>query len=494
MLFQRFVFPAMAVSALLLLGSGVAAATECDVIPVAVEHEIKLDAGRLLYTSFAGRVPIREERSQAVRACMFYTAYRVPSTNGQHRPVMFIWGGGPGGFSQYMNFEFAGPLRIDGAEWVSEGSGFMVNQETLLADTDLVFVDAVGTGYSRSTDSRYTDDFFGTIGDTLSFAEFIRAWRLIHDAEDSPVFIGGISWGGNRSGTVAYELVKNQIPLRGAMLMSGGMGLQRDKFVSPVLLKALDVVEQAQAAFLHGKTLPEHGSSVEEVAEAAEAWVHQHYAPSLEKADRLEADEKQEISQTLAGFIGVPVEQIDQDTLFVPPKQFRELLLREEGKVLYGSDVRMTDSIPMNWLPAAVHHIKYDLGYRTDLEFIDLNRDIFQSWNFVTSSVSDEVIEEAMARFRREGGGPPVIGEPLPAIEEAVGLAPELKVLVLSGRFDSPSACASHAETAANLPGPLKAAVTTRCFDGGHSIHRSIPARKGVSDAIKEMIRSATTG
>lgn len=185
---------------------------------VTTRHTMPLGGKTLAYEAEVGRVPIRDAETGDVHGYMGFIAYRVPTT-GKPRPVTFVWNGGPGANSATLHFEMVGPKR-------GEGAALVDNQETWLADTDLVFVDPIGTGFSRPTRSEYRKEFYGTVGDVASVTEFIRAWRLLSGAEAAPIYLAGESWGAGRAGSVGYSLIKRGIPVKGLVLISGGSGLK----------------------------------------------------------------------------------------------------------------------------------------------------------------------------------------------------------------------------------------------------------------------------
>src|SRR5690606_11933093 len=152
------------------------AASALPETPVLTRHEIRVDGRRLRYSAEAGRLAIRDVASGEARGHVFYVAYRVDSAE-RPRPLTFVWNGGPGAPATPLHFEGAGRRRrVDGR--------LVDNGDTWLTATGLVFGDPVGTGFSRPARAEYADEFYGTLGDVASITEFVRAWRLLHDATD----------------------------------------------------------------------------------------------------------------------------------------------------------------------------------------------------------------------------------------------------------------------------------------------------------------------
>jgi carboxypeptidase C (cathepsin A) len=156
--------------------------------PSVTRHTVRLDDGRVLhYTAQVGQLPIRPMASIEPHAYIGYISYRVPPAAGAKRPIAFVWGGGPSAPSLGANVAY-GPKKIVDGKVVD-------NPLTILSVADLVFVDPVGTGFSRPTKPEYGAEFYQVLGDQASVAEFIRAWRAMYDPERSPIFLCGGSYG-----------------------------------------------------------------------------------------------------------------------------------------------------------------------------------------------------------------------------------------------------------------------------------------------------------
>jgi carboxypeptidase C (cathepsin A) len=465
--------------------------------PVVTKHEIEVNGRGLNYIAEAGRVAIRDVETAEPHGFIFYVAYRVPSP-GRTRPVAFVWNGGPGANSALLHFRIAGAKR-------AEQDHLVDNPETWLAFTDLIFVDPVGTGFSRPAKPEYASEFYGTLGDTASITEFVRCWRLLHAAEDAPMYLIGESWGAPRAATVAYALEKRGIPVDGLVLISGGMSLNTE-YCPPALKNALRVVELAARALYYGKTAPELGKDRDAIEKAAETWARQSYASALAKVDSLSDDERTAVIKQLSRFTGIPADQIDRKTLVITPRQFLAGLLKDQGKTLQTLDVRKTvgsePAEPETIVSAAIlRYLRHDLGYRTDLPYVGLEdwqqgysssgkypEDVNERWNYATATVTPEAMKAAMEEAARTGSGPPHFGPPLPATEEAVALNPGMKILVAAGLYDSYASCAVNEETSRHLPATLQRAMKFKCYIGGHAMYFDPPARLELNRDIKNAI------
>jgi carboxypeptidase C (cathepsin A) len=463
--------------------------------PVLTHHQIQMNGKALGYTAEAGRIAIRDVETGQPHGYMFYTAYRVPSRT--PRPVTFIWNGGPGADSALLHFSVSGPKLLRNGRLVD-------NADTWLAASDLVMVDPIGTGFSRPASAAYDDEFYSTRGDVASVAEFVRNWLILHDAEDAPVYLVGESWGAGRAASVGYALETRGVRVHGLVLISGGWGLNQT-YGSATLHNALRVVDMASTALFYGKSAPELGSDTATVRRAAEQWVSDTYAPALDRREQLSDSERTSLVQDLSRFTGIPPVEIDRQKLVISPRQFRELLLKGEGKQPYIFDLRATgERHPGAGTAAILHYLRHDLGYPTDLPYIGLEpvtqgfapsgtypESVNERWNYATKEPTAEEMKAALEAASKEGGGPPRIGPPLPATAEAIAANPDLKVLVAAGMYDGFQPCASGSQTKLDLPPNLRPAITFKCYVGGHAMYLDEPARLELSRDVKALIAAS---
>lgn len=467
-----------------------AAALPAAETPVVTQHRITVAGKPLAYTAETSRIAIRDAETGEPRGWMFYIAYRVPSP--KPRPLAFVWNGGPGANSATLHFEVAGPKR-------GEAGRLVDNAETWLTHADLVFVDPIGTGFSRPAKAEYAQGFYGTLGDVASVTEFVRSWRLLHGAEDSPLYLIGESWGAGRAANVGHALLKRGVRVDGLGLVSGGTGLSRLGDDAPV--SHLKIAGYAATALHHGKLAPDVGTTPEAVRRAAEAWARDTYAPALARVDQLTPEERERIVAGLSRLTGIPAAKIDRKTLALTPRQFRTELLG--GKPLNIFDMRITEEPRERATAAILTYLRRDLGYRTDLPYVGLEsqadaflpdgkppQSVGARWDYATGPITPAEREAAYAEAVRTGAGPPKLGPPLPGTAEALALNPKLRVLVASGLYDSLANCAGDDETAKALPPPLRAAMQFRCYPGGHMMYRDQPTRLQFSEDIRALVSS----
>jgi len=479
---------------------------------VVTEHEIAVDGDMLMYTAETGRIAIRDAETGEPHGQMFYIAYRVPSIG--PRPLAFIWNGGPGANSALLHFEAAGPY-IWGQSKNSPGVFTLTpNMDTWLTAMDLVFVDPIGTGFSRPTKAEYADAFYGTIGDVASVTEFVRAWRLVHDAEDSPMLLIGESWGAGRAGSVGFRLEEQGIPIHALVLISGGAGLAENP-VPESLRRALWIADLSTTALYHDRLNPEVVQSYrlddpsEEIRETAIAWAHRVYAPALERVDALSDSDRDAVMNGQKQFTGMPADAIDPATLRITPRAYRENLLRDSGQVLQIFDMRLIvgeegGEEGRTRATIITEYLRNDLGYLTSLPYVGLEPlesgyaptgeyppGVNARWNYATAELTPEETEAAIQEAIRTGAGPPRLGPPLPSAAEAVGLNPGIEVWVAAGRFDSLNSCTANEELGRRLEGELQAAYTFACYEGGHMMYRDPEARAALARDVRGLAAEA---
>src|SRR5215213_1701432 len=215
---------------------------QADEPPMVIKHTTRIGSRQLNYTTTTGYMPIKNAVSGEAEARIFYIAYTLdnPPAN---RPLMFSFNGGPGSASVWLHLGALGPRRVKMLD-----DGFMPpppyqledNEQTWLTETDLVFIDPVGTGYSRATKAEFAPKFFSLQGDLESVGEFIRMYLGRYERWNAPLFLVGESYGTTRASGLSNLLFEKGIGLNGIMLVSTVMNFQTLYFAEgndmPVIL------------------------------------------------------------------------------------------------------------------------------------------------------------------------------------------------------------------------------------------------------------------
>jgi carboxypeptidase C (cathepsin A) len=175
-----------------------------EIPPVETQHKIKVGRKTLSYKATAGMMPLKDKAAGEIKANVYFTAYTLDDVkNVAERPLTIVFNGGPGSASVWLHLGALGPRRVkmqDSEGWMPVPPFQLVdNEQTWLDMTDLVFVDPVGTGFSRSTKADYNKEYWNLDGDLKSLAEVIRLYLTRYGRWSSPLFLAGESYGTTRS-------------------------------------------------------------------------------------------------------------------------------------------------------------------------------------------------------------------------------------------------------------------------------------------------------
>jgi carboxypeptidase C (cathepsin A) len=313
---------------------------------VQTRHSAAVSGRVLPYTATAGTLTIRDTAGKP-KASIFYTAYTLDGAPTGRRPVMFFYNGGPGSASLWLRMGSFGPMRLQTGNPESirpAPFNFGPNPDTLLGSTDMVFIDAPGTGYSRPLGDAKGSDFYGVDQDADAFARAIIRYVTKFGRWDSPKFLFGESYGTTRSGALAYQLQDRGVALNGVVLLSSIMnygrrqpGLDRD------YLNYLP--SYAATAWYHHK-MQNPPATVQEAAAEARAFAQGPYAAALEKGQTISPQERDAVARQMSALTGLSPEFIERANLRVDLSRFRKELLRDERETVGRYDSRYTGVDP----------------------------------------------------------------------------------------------------------------------------------------------------
>jgi carboxypeptidase C (cathepsin A) len=310
-------------------------------------HVIRLDGADLAYSATAGTVPIRLDDGK-VAARMFFVAYAKDGEDPATRPIAFLFNGGPGSASVWLHMGSFGPKIARMAE-----EGFQPappyeladNPNTLLGVSDLVFVDAVDTGYSRTAEGTDRAQFHGQDGDIRAFGEFVAEYLRVFDRYPSPKFVIGESYGSIRAAGLAQELQsRHGIELNGVALLSALLTYQtlRPAPNNDVAWAAM-IQTFAATAWYHERLPPDlQQRPLADVVAAARTFAFGEYMLALTKGNSLTDAERAAMAASLARFTGLSPEFILQANLRVDAGRYRKELLRDKRLVVGRLDSRFT--------------------------------------------------------------------------------------------------------------------------------------------------------
>jgi len=365
-------------------------------------HTITINGQPLDYTATAGRLHISDPPGK-LRADIFFIAYvkEVPPA-APERPVTFLFNGGPGAASIWLNFGAFGPkqvlLSVTGRP---SGPPYALadNADTLLDATDLVFIDPVGTGFSRPSDGVSADAFYGMEADVESVAEFVQAWVSRFQRWAAPKFIAGESYGGLRAVLLADALYESYgMAVNGLIVISPALEFQNFVFRGKNLLPyGLFLPTYAATAFYHRKLAAPLLQDLDKTLAEVQDWTLKTYLPALIRGDALGAAERNEIAAKLAAYTGLSETYIRQHKLKVTNRQFSRELLRSQGLILGILDSRLTapaesvnsflDDPGMvltvgPYAGALNSHLRADLKYESDLAYRFFSPAAGDSWKW----------------------------------------------------------------------------------------------------------------
>lgn len=399
------------------------------------------------------------DASGAKAADLFYTAYLAPSAEPATRPIAFVWNGGPGADSRLLQFHALGPKTLDNGDLVD-------NPESPLASADLVFLDPAGTAFSRAATEAAQKRLYSTTGDIAATARFIQDFLKAEGRGTSPVYLVGESFGTWRSAGVAEVLIDAGQPVAGIALISGGIPMGEERNRS--LMRALTLPNRTATALALGKLDPALAADPEATLAAAEDWARKVWYPALADPGALSDAARDEVAKGLSHYMGLPLDSIDRDTLWVSPRDFRKALLAEEGKTLGIFDMRSTDAEFDQTAggDAILAWYRQTLGY-TAGEYAGIEvpaLPVGRNWQYDQSPITKESLARAMA-----GEGPPSPSQPW--VLRAMQKSSRLRVFVATGLFDSLNGCAANREAAADFPPSLAERISAHCYRGGHMMY-----------------------
>jgi carboxypeptidase C (cathepsin A) len=288
-------------------------------------HSARIGGQQISYTATAATYVIRSDDG-APKATMFYVAYTKDGADAGKRPVSFVYNGGPGSASLFTHMGM-GPRRV---ALTPDGHGMAApyelvdNEDSFLDATDLVFVDAISTGYSRPAAGENAAQFHGIIEDANWFADFIYQYLTRNQRWASPKYLIGESYGTTRSAELAgvleqrHEIYLNGIALVSSVAFSAWGSDDRFEYFLPTFITT---------AWYHHLLAPDlQGLSLEQVAQKARDFAHGDYAAALQKGDRLTDAERQKIVQEIAHYTGLTTKYVEQTNLRISSfRWFKEL-------------------------------------------------------------------------------------------------------------------------------------------------------------------------
>ena len=472
------------------------------------------------YTATAKWLVLRKKEKPSAE--IFSVSY-VADGGDPSRPVAFVFNGGPGASSAYLHMGAVGPQRV---AFPSDGTvptpppKLVQNESSWLALVDLVFVDPVGTGFSRIIEPEKKDEksgkpdgpppgdgekpdpneYFGQKRDLESLCEFMARWLSENDRWSSPIFIAGESYGGYRVGRLVRMLQEETgIGLSGSILISPALELTALAPSDYSVTTWVDLLPtMAGGAAFHGRSRAfPAGTSLDEVRAGAEEFASGDFATFLIRGAYLGVPERERTLGRLADFLGLPPDLVTRAEGRISPFVFARELLRDERKIAGFYDVTITATDPFPDRPeheapdptlsgigpaytAAVNRqLRSEIGVRTDREYRLLSLEVNQAWKEDTQRHFFAPPEGATDSFRY-----------------GMALNPHMRAFITHGRYDmaTPYFASDRLRNLMRLDPDSSGRLTVRHFEGGHMFYAWEESRHAFTAAIAEFVAGALAG
>jgi carboxypeptidase C (cathepsin A) len=459
------------------------------------EHQVIIDGQPLRYRATAGFLPFRDEAGKD-RASFFFVAYeKLGGQPPERRPITYVFNGGPGAASVWLHLGTAGPRRIELGEKGDVPTvpvALVANEATWLDLTDMVFIDPVGTGFSRPAAGEKGDAFYGVREDIASVAEFIRLYTTQYERWLSPKFLAGESYGSTRAAALSQHLVDRLgIALNGIMLISVVLDFQTIQMTDGNdLAYAMFLPAYTATAWHHKRLEPELQTDLPATLKQAEAFALGDYSAALLRGSAMPDDQRRQVVAGLARYTGLSPQFIERANLRINPGDFRKLLLEDDRRLLGRFDSRVVgfDLRPAaSWAEydpslsayLAVYtstfndYVRRSLGFETELEYAVLS-DRVHPWNW----------------SRNSGAG---FLNVTPDLRSAMAKLPFMKVFFASGYFDlaTPYTAAIHTINRLDLGPDLRRNISHGFYRGGHMMYHDRESRIKLKEDIRRFMADA---
>jgi carboxypeptidase C (cathepsin A) len=423
----------------------------------------------LNYTATVGRLPLKRGDGK-IEAEMFFVAYTLDGQDVGKRPLTFAFNGGPGSASVWLHMGALGPKRV-----VLQSNGFMPaapyrtedNPESLLDRSDIVMVDAMGTGFSRAANAELLKKFLGLKGDIQAFGEFIRLYLSRYERWSSPLFLLGESYGTTRAAGVSGYLADHGIAFNGVTLLSMAVDFQTLEWNNSndlpyvLLLPTFNMI-----AAYHHKVAGD--ADPEKMRQEVVNWTTNDYMLALAKGDALSPDEHRKVVEQVARYTGLRPEVVEAHNMRIDVPTFMHELLLDQKLVTGRLDGRFTSPDPDGnfydpagaailppYTSAFNNYLRTELNYQIDMPYKVFAYDEpgFQKWEWGNA----------------EEGFPTTAS----GLRGAMIKNPYMKVLVMEGFYDlaTPFAAANWTMDHLNLDSKFRGNISYATYKAGHMVY-----------------------
>ena len=463
--------------------------------PVVTHHSMRLHGTTLSYTATTGMLPIRNDTTGVIEGGMFFVAYNKDGVGDSNsRPISFVFNGGPGSATVWLHMGAFGPKKVrlnpDGTNPPPPYT-YEDNQSTLLDQTDLVFLDPVGTGFSRAARPELGPKFWGLDEDIRAVGEFVRLYLTRYDRWGSPKFVAGESYGTTRAAHLSGYLADRGIALNGVVLISTVLNFGASAMDPGNDLGFINFLPSYAATAWYHKKLPAdlQRLSVAQVTAQAERWAETDYANALMRGARLTDAERHATAEQLARYTGTSTRFAEENDLRITLGRFNQELLRDKHLTSGRLDSRFTTfstdqgaergqfdpseaSIRNSFSPVMSEYARRELGYRNEEVYYILGGGIGR-W-----------------RYPQNNGYANVV----PSLERAFAKNPEMRLYVAEGYYDMATPYYAVEYTLAHMavdPRIRASGIMTERFEAGHMVYIDAPSMTRMREGLRRFIDGA---
>jgi carboxypeptidase C (cathepsin A) len=467
------------------------------------EHHIKINEEDLRYTATAGELVVEyeqdQEKKEKIKGRVFYVAYELKGVKKPERPVTFVFNGGPGAASVWLHLGGLGPKRIilDQGKAPPPPVRYKNNPFTWLSFTDLVFVDPVGTGFSRGMpdDEQSRKVFYSFQQDIKSVAEFIRLYLTRYNRWMSPKFLVGESYGTTRvAGLARYMQKRFGVDLNGVVLISPVLDYDTIVFSpSNDLPYGLFLPTYASIALYHN--VLSKGGDHEHLAtllKNVEDFTLNKYIAYLAKGEDLSVEQGKELQESLFRYTGISKDIIQRNHFRINRITFAKNLLRDKGQIIGKMDGTITGIDPdpahltLRYDPsldtlfgpfsgAMNSYVREELKFESDLFYEFLNYEVSAQWDWGSELTGKQGFIDVSHTLR-----------------EAIAVNKSLNVFIASGYYDlvTPYFTARHTVNHMWL-GKDRSNIRMKIYKAGHMIYTHTEELRKLTDDVKEFYKSS---
>ena len=470
---------------------------------VTTRHKARINGVNIAYTVTCGTIVLKEDgekeglrEAEKARATIFFTAYTKDNVKDPaKRPLTFSFNGGPGSSSVWLHLGLLGPKRVkldDDGYAGAPPYELVDNDFSLLPETDLVFIDPVGTGYSRMLDGDKVKEFHNYQRDLESVGEFIRLYTSRHARWASPKFIAGESYGTTRAAGLANHLQeKYGLYVNGLMLISTALDFSTFRFIpGHDLAHILFLPTFAATAWYHRKLdKPMQSKRLRVLLDEVEAFAAGPYSAALFQGDKLAAAARAQVVTQISQYTSLSPAYIEQTDLRINIHRFCKELCRDEHRTVGRLDSRFKgfdrDAAGENVEHDPSHsnldgayaaclndYVRRELKFECDTPYKVLSP-LYLSWDFNSSNQHLNVAEP---------------------LRKAMSTNPHMKVYVGSGYFDlaTPHFASDYVTNHMALDKSLQKNIETHYYEAGHMMYIHKPSLVAQAKHLREFVKKAS--